>query len=206
MAELIFGTNNRAKIAQIQGALKPLGLTVRGIGEFGITLDVPENGVTAQENARIKASAYAAAARRPVFSMDNALYLDGLSDTEQPGLHVRRIPGSTDRPSDEELITYYTHLIATHGGTMTGRWEFAIAIVSPDGKIAETTITSPRQFTATASQQVVDGYPLESLQIEPATGKYISEMTINEQDQFWQRAIGQPLMEFIAAHSKWLAQ
>jgi inosine/xanthosine triphosphate pyrophosphatase family protein len=200
MTELIFGTNNRAKIAQIQGALKPLDIVVRGIGELGIDMDVPEGGVTAQENARLKGTAYAHAAHRTVFSMDNALYLKGLAEANQPGLNVRRIPGSVIRPTDTEMIAYYTQLLADHGGTMDGYWEVAIAIVSPDGSIAETTFRSPRQFTSTPSKQIVDGYPLESIQIDPETGKYISEMSRDEQDVFWQRVIGRPLMEFVGGH------
>src|SRR5687768_17134694 len=108
MTELLFGTNNPGKITQIQGALRPLAITVRGIGEIGIELDVPEDGATAAENARIKATAYASAAGRPVFSMDNALYLAGLSDSDQPGLHARRLPGSTSRPTDAQMVTYHT--------------------------------------------------------------------------------------------------
>ncbi len=205
MTELIFGTSNRAKIAQVQGALKPLSILVRGINELGVILDVPEDGATAQENASIKAKAYAGAVQRPVFSMDNALYFTGLADSEQPGLYVRRIPGSIDRLSDEEMVSYYTQLIASQGGSMVGYWEFGIAIARPDGKMAETTIKFPRQFTATPSQQVVEGYPLESIQVDPVTGKYISEMIIDEQDHFWQRVIGQPLMKFVTDHIALLA-
>ncbi len=41
------------------------------------------------------------------------------------------------------------------------------------------------------------GYPLESIQIDPQSQKYISEMTQDEQNNFWQKAIGQPLLEFV---------
>ena len=130
--------------------------------------------------------------------MDNALYLDGLADADQPGLNVRRVPGSAGRPTDEEMLAYYTRLIAGNGGTMNGHWEFAIALAGPDGSLAEATIKSPRQFTHVASNKVMDGYPLESIQIDPATGKYVSEMTTDEKDVFWQRVIGRPMMEFVS--------
>ncbi len=198
--ELLFGTENKAKIDQVQGTLEPLGVLVRGINELGINLEVPEDGVTAAENARAKARAYARAAGRPVFSMDNALYLDGLPDDEQPGLHVRRIPGSTGRPSDREMLNYYAKLVESHGGSMKGHWEFAVTIAAPEGGIAEATIRSPRQFTAIRSQHIVEGYPIESIQIDPASGKCIADMTAAEQAQFWQHAIGQPLMQFVGSN------
>ncbi len=161
---------------------------------------MPEDGTTAQENARAKALAYAKAAGRPVFSMDNALYLDGLAPDEQPGLHVRRIPGSSERPTDAEMLSYYTDVVKRHGGNMTGYWEFAMAIASPGGALAETTIRSLRQFAAKATDKVVTGYPLESIQIDPDSGKYVADMSEAEQAVFWQRAIGGPLTQFVRSN------
>jgi 8-oxo-dGTP diphosphatase len=198
MKEILFGTTNPAKVKQLQGALAPIGIAVRGVGDASQLPPVEEDGRTAQENAFKKAMAYAGALRVPVLAMDNALYLDGLPLEEQPGIHVRRINGSTTiRPSDEELLAHYVALVRRYGKTMTGRWEFAICIATPKRECTETTIVSPRIFTSVPSPKTVVGYPLEAMQIDPATGKYISEMSQEEQDQFWQRAIGKPLQEFI---------
>lgn len=197
MREIVFGTSNPAKVAQISGALKPIEVNVIGIGELGIKVEVLEDGETAQENARKKALAFAKAANRPVLSMDNALFLDRLKPEEQPGIHVRRINGRDDRPSDQELLDYYSSLINRLGGNIAGHWEFALALAEPDGKLQETTVISPRRFSETISKKVVQGYPLESIQIDPESGKYISEMTQDEQDEFWQRMIGKQLCTWI---------
>ncbi|MFA5828565.1 MAG: hypothetical protein WC841_04405 [Candidatus Shapirobacteria bacterium] len=37
---------------------------------------------------------------------------------------------------------------------------------------------------------------LDSIQIDAETGKHLSEMTQPERDLFWQKTIGQPLLEF----------
>lgn len=195
--ELVFGTSNPAKITQVQAALDPLGVVVHGIGEFGVRLDVPEGGSTAQQNARIKALAYAHAFTRTVFSMDNALYLDGLSSADQPGPYVRRFPGGSERPSDSEMLRYYIGLIEQHGGSMTGHWDFAVAIATHRGRLAETSIRSLRHFSATSTSRIIDGYPLESIQIDPDSGKYVADMSAVEQAEFWQSAIGAPLMKFV---------
>ena len=195
--EILFGTTNEAKIKQVQGALIPIGVQVMGVMDKASLPQIIEDGKTAQENAIKKATAYAKAFNTIVLSMDNALYFDKLSDKEQPGLHVRRINSSNTRPSDEELLNYYSMLIRRFGDQTTGRWEFAICVAAADGRIKETTIISPRIFTSIPSQKVVLGYPLESIQVDPKTGKYISEMTQEEQDFFWQQTIGKPLQEFI---------
>ena len=196
MKELIIGTTNQAKIEQIRGVLARAGFIVNGLPN-GFILDVAEDGQTAQENARKKAVAYAVALGVDVLSMDNALYFDGLAPEQQPGINVRRVNGRTDRPSDEELLAYYSKLVRSLGGRVNGQWEFAVCIAKPDGEFQETTIISPRVFVGEASPKVIVGYPLESIQIDPESGKYISEMSRQEQDEFWQRKIGRELEEFV---------
>jgi len=195
--EIIIGTTNPAKVEQIRGALQPLGLVINGISKDVVLPEVVEDGKTAQENAFKKATTYANFLKKNVLSMDNALYFDGLKPEEQPGLNVRRIKGSNSRPTDEEMLNYYSNLIENCGGKINGHWEFAVCFVKSTGEKYETTIISPRIFTSKISSTVVPGYPLESIQIDPESGKYVSEMSKEEQASFWQKAIGSELMNFI---------
>lgn len=195
--KIIFGTKNKAKILQLQGALSPIGVEVVGLPDDFPLPEVIEDGSTAMENARKKAIAYATALDATVFSMDNALYFDYAVEEDQPGLNVRRIPSKNERPTDEEMLAYYASFVSRFGERTTGYWEFAICIAAPNGNCEEIVIKSPRVFTSIPSTSVVSGYPLESIQIDPLSGRYISEMSQGEQDLFWQRAIGAPLQEFI---------
>ncbi|MFZ0547962.1 MAG: non-canonical purine NTP pyrophosphatase, partial [Candidatus Promineifilaceae bacterium] len=79
MKEIVVGTGNPAKLQMVQSALIPLDIRVKGTKDIGLSLEVVEDGKTAEENARKKSTAYANAAGRPVLSIDNSLYLDGLS-------------------------------------------------------------------------------------------------------------------------------
>ncbi len=196
MKELTFGTTNEAKVKQIRGALVPAGIEVNGVADKSVLPEVVEDGKTANENARKKALAYAKALGKIVFSMDNALYINGLPDGRQPALNVRRIDGKT-ATTDEEMIEYYSKLIDSLGGRAEGYWEFGICIATPEGNYRETTIKSPRTFVSTPTTNRQAGYPLESIQIDPASGKYIADMTQQEQDTFWQQAIGKKLLEFV---------
>lgn len=196
MKELIFGTTNPAKIAHVQTALDPLGVKVMGIGEFGKFPDLEEDGKTPQENSRKKAIYYSAQIGKPVLSMDIALYFDGINDEEQPGLNVRRIPEFLGRPTDKELIQYYSKLIKKYGREITGHWEFAMCISSPDGKVKEATAFSrDRYFTSKISPKRIPGYPLASIQFDKRSDQYISEMTKENPDDFWQESIGKELRE-----------
>lgn len=194
--ELIFGTTNQAKVLQISGVLTPAGINIEGVADKSMLPEVIEDGKTANENARKKALAYAKALGKTVFSMDNALYINGLPDDKQPALNVRRIDGKT-ATTDEEMIEYYSELIKSLGGKAEGYWEFGICIATPEGNYKETTIKSPRTFVSTPTTNRQAGYPLESIQIDPTTNKYIADMTQQEQDIFWQQAIGEKLLEFV---------
>jgi inosine/xanthosine triphosphate pyrophosphatase family protein len=197
MREIIFGTTNEAKIKQVRGALAPAGISVEGIPNKESLPEVLEDGKTAVENARKKALAYAKTLGKIVFSMDNALYLEKLSDDKQPGLNVRRPNGTTGRISDKEMIAHYSKLIGSIGKRVNGYWEYGFCVATPTGEYQETTIKAPRIYVSKPSPIIEAGYPLESLQIDPESGKYMSEMTRKEQDIFWQKAIGKPLLDFI---------
>lgn len=197
MNSILFGTTNEAKIKQVRGALAPAGISVQGVKDKSLLPEVIEDGKTAIENARKKSIVFAKALGNTVFSMDNALYLDGLASEKQPALNVRRINGTTDRPNDQDMLEYYSKLIGSLGGKVNGYWEFGICIANAKGEYKETIIKSPRTFVSTPNENIIEGYPLESIQIDQASGKYISEMSQEEQDVFWQNAIGKPLLAFV---------
>lgn len=195
--DLTFGTTNPSKLNEVRGVLEPLGITVHGLTEADRSIEAPENGDTVSENARMKARAYCAALRRPVLSMDNALFFQGLADSEQPGLHVRRIPGFAGRPSDEELLAHYTALVTHFGGEMQAWWDHALVLAMPDGALFETRFPSHRRFVVPGSTTITSGYPLNSLQVDTVTGQVVSEMDASERAAFWQREIGTPIRVFI---------
>ncbi len=197
MKRLIMGTTNPAKIAQVRDALVLAGIQVEGVADKKLPPEVVEDGTTVQENARKKAVAYAKALGQTVISMDNALFLDGLAPEQQPGIHVRRIGGSL-AVTDAELLDHGAALVESLGGNVTGYWEYGVCIADPSGKISEITLRTPRVFTSKRSDKSVPGYPLESIQIDPETGKYISEMTPKEMAAFWQRTLGAPLCAFVS--------
>ncbi len=197
MRQLIVGTTNEAKINQIKSALLPLKIKVDGIKDKSLLPEIEEDGLIAEENARKKAVIYAKLLNETVLSMDNALFFEDLCEDCQPGVNVRRINGRKDRPDDRELLEHYKMLLTKMGEKVNGYWHFAFCVATPHGKTQETTIVSPRIFVAKASSVIMPGYPLESIQIDPKSGKYISEMTREEQNLFWQKTIGKKLCAFV---------
>ncbi|MBI2623411.1 MAG: hypothetical protein HYW65_02435 [Candidatus Liptonbacteria bacterium] len=52
-------------------------------------------------------------------------------------------------------------------------------------------------FTSTPSVHRILGYPLESIQIDPATGVCLADMPPDVLDDFHVRSIGKPLQDFV---------
>ena len=141
-----------------------------------------ECGKTPLENAEIKARAYYEAFHMPVFSGDSGLYFDELSEEEQPGIHVRRVQGK--ELNDDEMIEYYSSLARRHGGKITGRYRNAIYFIldqehhysSMDISIA----TEAFILTSKPHPKRVDGFPLDSLSIDIASGKYYYDLDVKD--------------------------
>lgn len=190
MNSIIFGSQNPAKVAVVALAVAPLGLIVRGLDGFADLPHVVESGETALDNARIKATIYAAAIGQAVFSIDSGLYIVGLPAAQQPGLHVRRIPGSKSRPTDEKLLAYYRNLSQRHGGKLPFYWEFALCRAEPDGTHVELVDRTPiRYLIDTPSSIRHEGHPLDSITYDPEIDKVVAEMNEVEQDEFRGRMV-----------------
>jgi XTP/dITP diphosphohydrolase len=89
--ELVIATHNPGKLKELRELLAPFGIGAVSAGELGLA-EPAETGMTFRENARIKATAAAAAAQRPAFADDSGLVVDALAGA--PGIHSARWAGA----------------------------------------------------------------------------------------------------------------
>ena len=173
--QLLFATGNKSKLEAMQEPASRAG--IRLIGLDGITTPLPEideTGASPLDNARIKALAYYKALKIPLFSCDSGLYIDGLDDTRQPGVYVRRINGR--RLNDDEMIAHYSAIAAEFGGSVTARYRNAICLVLGDGSIHEYAgddiATDRFMIVAAPHPKRSEGFPIDSLSVHIPSGKY----------------------------------
>lgn len=183
--KLLYGTGNPAKLNAMKKRLSGLGITLVGLKDLGCEIpEIVEDGKTPLENARKKAVAYFEAFRIPVFSCDSGLYIDGVPENEQPGVHVRRVNGKV--LSDEQMIVHYSSLAKKYGNP-TARYRNAICFVADEKHIYEAMEPSmgSSAFILTSNPYPVmkKGFPLDSLSVDIKTGKYYYELTGNELDR-----------------------
>ena len=179
--KVLFATTNPAKIRRYKEKLEEKGIEVLTIKDIGLNLDPKETGKDAIENANIKAKAYYKATGITSIGMDNSLFIEGLPEEKQPGTHVRRINGK--ELNDDEMIDYYLNLVKQYGGKLTAKWVYGMVIYN--GKDIKEYSWSKSHFYLIdkPSEKRNLGYPLDSISIMAATGKYFVDLTKEDREK-----------------------
>lgn len=176
---LIYGTTNQAKLTHMQKVLELLPIRIEGIDDYVNNLPaVDEEGKDPLANAVLKAKTYFSILRKPVFSCDSGLFIEGLEPTKQPGTHVRRVGNKS--LTDEEMTGYYSSLAAFMGGQCIAGYRNAICLMISE----EVMLTSMDQslwgeefiISSTPHPKREKGFPLDCLSIHIESGKYYYDM------------------------------
>ena len=182
----LYGTSNPAKLLHMKNVLEGLDIEVIGLKDVDLKFDeIDESGNEPLENARIKALAYYRVYRRPVFSCDSGLYIEGLSKENQPGVHVRRVNGKS--LNDEEMIDYYSFLAKKLGGQAKARYKNGICLVIDDKNIfeydGEDIGTGSFIISSKPHKKRNEGFPLDSLSVDIESNRYYIDMENNKKNK-----------------------
>lgn len=183
--KLLYGTGNPAKLIAMRHRLEPLGIELIGLKDIREPLpEIEEDGKTPLENAEKKARAYFAALHMPVFSCDSGLYMDGIPDREQPGVHVRTVNGKY--LNDDEMLEHYIGLAKKYGD-LRARYRNAICLILDEQHIykAMEEDMESEPFLITSKPHAVrnPGFPIDSISIDIKTGKYYYDLKGAELDK-----------------------
>ena len=134
MTKLLVGTNNPGKVREYEELLAdlPETLEVTFLTREGLTLEVEESGETFEENARIKALAYAQASGLISLADDSGLEVDALGGA--PGVHSARYAGPAISDADRyrKLLDALADVPA---GQRSARFRCVVALALPDGTV-----------------------------------------------------------------------
>jgi len=178
--EILFATTNTHKRERFQAYYEPLGLKVLDLKDLRVEVDIVEDGITPEENAVKKALGYYKEVKIPTFAVDYGLYIERFPQEKQPGLFVRRIYGDDREATDEEMLDYYTSELVKVGGESLGKWISSIALVLEPNDIRTENFSRRTLFTAQRSLRVTPGEPLNSIQIDPNSGRYFTDLSRDE--------------------------
>ena len=183
---ILYGTTNQAKLESMKRITKVLGIEIIGFKDVNQPLPhVEESGKNPLENAKMKAEAYYKAFSMPVFSCDSGLYFDNIEEALQPGTHIRRVNGK--ELTDEEMIEYYSDLAKSHDDRLIGRYRNAIYFILDDetrfSSMDESLATEPFMLVSKPHEKRVKGFPLDSISMDLASGKYYYDIEEKSVDQ-----------------------
>jgi 8-oxo-dGTP diphosphatase len=106
------------------------------------------------------------------------LYLDGVSEAMQPGVHIRRVRNR--RLNDEEMIRHYARLASSMGGRVAARYRNALCIATADNRMFErfddSVASEPFYLVDRPHSNRTPGFPLDSLSVEIAGGRYYFDL------------------------------
>lgn len=173
---LLYGTGNAGKLAVMKKYLESMEqVELIGLKDLPFVWEEPEeSGRNPLENARQKALGYYRICHMPVFSVDSGLFIEGLSDEEQPGVHVRRVGGKN--LTDEEMKAHYKRIAVRFGGKCTAQYRNGICLVFSEDEIYESQDEglSWEKFYLTTDErpQKLKGFPLDAISVDIRTGRH----------------------------------
>jgi len=136
--KLLIATHNRGKLREYQEILSQLPLELVTLDDVGISDDIEETGTTFEENARLKATAYAQISGLLTLGDDSGLEVDALGG--EPGVYSKRYagPGKSDAERNAYLLTKLANVPADR---RSARFRCVIVVAEPGGsdEVAEGT-------------------------------------------------------------------
>lgn len=130
---LLVATHNQGKVVELAELLDDLDVTLVGLDDVGITLEVAETGTTFRENAVLKAETYARTAGLLTLADDSGLEVDALGG--RPGVYTARYGGAELNAQQR-----YEFLLANLAGVpweeRGARFRCVVALARPEGLVA----------------------------------------------------------------------
>lgn len=197
MQKIVFATGNKSKSQRFSKVLLEKNIEVLSLKDLDLKLTEEENGLTAIENALIKARECYKKTNMPSMGMDDTLYLEGVPNDKQPGLFVRRVNGKT--LNDEEMIDHYINLVKKYGkdGKLNSKWIYGLAVINEKGEEKTYTWSKDNFYMVSTKSDIINpGYPLNSISKYKKLDKYFTEVT--EEDKELIRINEDDVVDFIA--------
>ena len=131
--KLLIATNNPGKLEEYRYLLRGWPLEISSLREEGIDFEPEETGDTFEENAALKARAFAGRSGLPTLADDSGLEIDALGGA--PGVHSARYGGAQRGEDVRRYEMVLRQLEGTPPASRTARFRCVVAVAMPDGRV-----------------------------------------------------------------------
>jgi XTP/dITP diphosphohydrolase len=183
MQRLLVATGNPGKLSEIQSLLEGTNITLITPDRIGVSLTVVENGNTYEENASLKASAFARASGLVTLADDSGLGVDALGG--HPGIRSARfspLPNATDA----DRRAYLLNLLHDHPRPWTAHFHCTVAIATPEEEIYFAQGNCAGEVVPV--ERGTNGFGYDPIFLLPEIGLTMAELSMNEKNRLSHRA------------------
>lgn len=183
MKRLLIATGNRGKLREIKSLFDTSRIDLVIPEMLGITLEVEESGDSYEENASLKAIAFARSSGVITLADDSGLEVDALGG--QPGIRSARfspMPGATDA----DRRTYLLSLLQAHPQPWTAHFHCTVAIAMPEGRVYYAQGNCPGEITRVERGE--NGFGYDPIFLLSDTGLTMAELSMDEKNLLSHRA------------------
>lgn len=181
--KLLIATHNPGKVREYRALLAGLPLELTWPGELGLNLQVEESGSSFEENARLKALAYARASGLWTLADDSGLEVDALGGA--PGISSARYagPGASDADRYRLLLE---RMAGVPEGQRQARFRCVVALASPDGRVW--TAEGRVEGVVAWEPRGENGFGYDPVFYMPDLGRTMAELPEQEKNRLSHRA------------------
>lgn len=190
MKKLIIASNNQGKINEIKKVLNDMPINVFSLKDIGLDIDVEEDGITFEENAKKKSEEiYKELIKRGesnfiVMSDDSGLEVEYLNG--EPGVYSARYAGEhgNDKKNNEKLLL---NLKGVSYDNRNARFVCQLALIN-DKNIYKS-VTGTVNGYILEEERGYDGFGYDPLFLYEPLNKTFAELTIDEKNDISHRGI-----------------
>ncbi len=183
MNRLLVATHNAGKLREMLALLEGLDFDVVTPDEIGIHLDVSENGASYEENASIKARAYAPISSLVTLADDSGLEVDILGGL--PGVRSARfspLPNATDA----DRRAYLLELLKDKTRPWMAHFHCTVAIATPSGEMYFAQGNCPGEVIQ--QERGTNGFGYDPIFLLKEIGLTMAELSMEQKNRLSHRA------------------
>jgi XTP/dITP diphosphohydrolase len=183
MLRLLIATRNPGKLHEIQSLLDGMDIPFVTPDMIGISLNVAETGSSYEENAALKASAYARLANLVTMADDSGLEVDALGG--QPGICSARF-SPLPHATDADRRAYLLDILRARPQPWSAHFHCTVAIADPTDKIYYAAGNCPGEIIP--NERGTNGFGYDPIFLIRVVGLTMAELSMAEKNQLSHRA------------------
>lgn len=127
--EILIATKNDGKLKEFKQIFEQKGIVVKSLKDINDDVEIVENGLSFEENARLKADGYAKSIGIPVLADDSGLEIDALNG--RPGIFSARYAGDHNDAANNAKVL--SELGGIPDEKRTATFHSTVVVRKPDG-------------------------------------------------------------------------